>query len=311
MRLRFRVEEPYSLDLTMKPSFVSSLYDRVGLNEWIKVAGFLAGKLSLKFDGKYLTAICTADVDKHFLRELVLYESGLWHGPFEHEIHKLPQWIRDSVNFLSRKFPGVRIAISPIDFNCIFVAVVLSKRARYEVFVKNWVRSLWSSYKCDLKAIANLSVHEVEAIGRSYQLRNLIRTAKDYVRIFSSIDPLSLPALLLRRRLMECWGIGPKVADAVVLFTTTDTSVLPVDTHFIKAVRELNWASNFKLPIKSFCLKYSCSEHEFELLGLPICPLSTGNVCIRELMRRVLGFLSGWVQTLTYLHGQRRRSRAM
>ena len=49
------VHNKYDLDLTMFPSFTSSLFDKVSRNYWVKVHGLFKG-LKLKFNGRFLEA---------------------------------------------------------------------------------------------------------------------------------------------------------------------------------------------------------------------------------------------------------------
>ena len=47
MKIKLKVEN-YNLDLTFKPSFLSSIYLRRRAGEWSKIAGHLAFKLNIK-----------------------------------------------------------------------------------------------------------------------------------------------------------------------------------------------------------------------------------------------------------------------
>ncbi|MCS7364757.1 MAG: hypothetical protein NDF54_04890 [archaeon GB-1867-035] len=304
MKIVIEIEEPYNLDLTMKPSFLSSLYEKVN-GWWIKKIGFLAGSFKLKQEGNFLIAEYNGDLDYKMFIDEVKLESGLWHNPFEHYLGNLSKKVRESVSQLSKMFPGVRLAISPRDFNLIFIGALLSKRTRYEVFVKKWFHRLWSSFRCDFKVIANLSLRELSIIGSSYQIFHLKRTLKDYLALYGDKIMLNESSFILRRKLMYCWGVGPKVADATLLFTRQEPEILPVDTHLVKATRCFNWVDKFKLPTKNLCLKYVCNENESKLLKLPICPLSLNNLCLRKQLTEIFGKLSGWIQTLTYLAGSK------
>lgn len=307
MKIVIRVEEPYSLDLTMKPSFLSSLYRKVD-GWWVKKIGFLADSLRIKQEGSLLIAECDDILSYKMLVDEVKLESGLWHHPFEYDLDDLPRKFRDSIIFLSKMYPGVRLAISPRDFNFIFISVLLSKRTKYEVFVKNWITRLWSSFRCNFEVIVASSLRELSTIGSSYQIFHLRRTLKDYLAFYGDEMVLDEPSCSLRRKLMRCWGVGPKVADATLLFTKQEPKILPVDVHLVRATRHFNWTDNFKLPTKSLCLKYACNENESKFLKLPICPLSLRSLCLREQLIEIFGNLSGWVQTLTYLAGSKIRN---
>jgi len=301
MIIEVEVDLPYNLDLTMKPSFLSSLYHKEG-SWWVKIAGFLAGSLKLKQEGRKFVAKCLKELDRNLLFEEVMFESGLWSKPFEDMVGILTSSIRSSIEFLVEQFPGVRLAVSPRDFKCIFIGAVLSKRTRYDVFVKNWVRRIWLKFKCNFEVIASAHPSELSAIGSSYQIYDLKRTLKSYLKIHGEVSS-NLPTAIFRRKLMMCWGVGPKIADATILFTRCDPSVIPIDAHLLRAVNYFNWAENFKLPVKSLCLKYACNSDESLILNAPVCPLSLENLCLRERLRKIFNGLGGWVQTLTYLAG--------
>lgn len=289
MKLLFRIDDvrDYSLELTLKPSFVSSLYSREG-TFWIKRVGLYAELLSLKQESDVLEAHVKCDVNGE-VHEVVFCESGLWDERPSSRIYRLSGTIKEQVKALSELFPGVRLSIAPHDFDCIFTAVVLSKRTSYEVFVRKWVKIFWERWRCDLEAIANLRPNEIKSVGTSYQLLDLIKVLKSYLEI----RPQRSEAEAFRRTLMLCWGIGPKIADAIVLFTTKSPWTVPCDAHLERVSKRLGWVSHdVKLPIKTLCLSYYCDE----------CVDRYGP-CLREEVKSLFPGFGGWVQTLTYLFG--------
>lgn len=280
---KFEVEE-YNLDLTLGPSFVSSLYERKGPLHWMKIAGLHAGGLSFKQIDDHLEVISNCD-DVDF----ILSESGLWDDKPSSRISKLSGPLKEQVEALSELFPGVRLSIAPREFECIFIAAVLSKRANYELFVKKWVKGIWDNWQCDSRIIAELK--DISDIGKSYQLMDLIKTMKD----FSKINRLSEDVEEARRTLMLCWGVGPKIADAVLLFTRRAPWIVPCDVHLQRISRRLGWIDyEVRLPVKSFCLKYYCDE----------C-ISKHGPCLRDEIMKLFPGFGGWVQTLTYLFGSK------
>ncbi|MDH5815462.1 MAG: hypothetical protein QE164_01500 [Candidatus Nezhaarchaeota archaeon] len=291
MRLLFKVDgvKDYNLELTLKPSFVSSLYLREG-KSWIKRVGLYAESLSLKQEGDVLEVLIECGVSSsNEVRETVLFESGLWDEKPSSRVSKLSGVIKEEVKALSELFPGVRLSIAPHDFNCIFIAVILSKRTNYEVFVKKWVKRLWEKWRCNLEVIANLRPEDVRAIGTSYQLMDLVKTLKDYVKL----NPQRNEIEDFRRALMLCWGIGPKIADAVLLFTTRSPHVVPCDVHLQRVSRRLGWIDcNVRVPTKALCLNYYCDE----------C-IDKYGPCLREVVKNLFPGFGGWIQTLTYLFG--------
>ncbi|RLF10040.1 MAG: hypothetical protein DRJ69_03655, partial [Thermoprotei archaeon] len=82
LRVEVEVEDPFDLDLTLSPSFASSMYVKLGRGEWLKVAGRLAG-LKVRQVGRHLIEVSwSGETDKEALGEVVAYEVGAWRGPF-------------------------------------------------------------------------------------------------------------------------------------------------------------------------------------------------------------------------------------
>ena len=290
VKLEFRVGgvEDFNLNLTLKPSFVSSLYTKSG-DSWIKVSGLLAGDLVVTYVDGVLTVYSKACGDGDLLREVALCETGLWDEPPRARISKLKGKLRDQVEALSQLYPGVRLSISPHDFNCIFIAVVLSKRTRYDVFVKRWVGELWRRWMCDLEVLAKLSISDLKPVGSSYQLQDMLEALRDFVNLDVDLTDVAEA----RRRLMACRGVGPKVADATLLFTTKSPWIVPCDTHLKRVSKRLGWVNgDVRMPSKQLCLRYYCDE----------CMSKYGE-CLKVAIERLFPGFGGWVQTLTYLFG--------
>ncbi|MCS7098010.1 MAG: hypothetical protein NZ922_03405 [Candidatus Methanomethyliaceae archaeon] len=277
--VKFKINGEYNIDFTLKPSFVSSLYKREEKYYWIKHIGLNARAIFLKQVNDYLKVFMSCEID----HEIILYESGLWDDKPSSRISKLSGSLKEQIKALSEIFPGVRISIAPHDFNCIFIASVLSKRANYEM-VRRWMKDLWEKWKCNIEVIAKLS-----EIKGSYQLMDLIKTMRDYLKLSNKSNDVNE----LRRMLMLCWGVGPKVADATLLFTTKSPWIVPCDIHLYKISKRLGWIDcDVRLPKKALCLKYWCEE----------C-INKYGPCLREAISELFPSFGGWIQTLTYLFG--------
>ena len=87
MKLRLAVGEPYNLDLSMQPSFVSSMYVRSRPGLWVKVAGTLGGLLKLRQEKPNLITATYEGGGYRNLEELIMLEMGLWHRPFKELIN--------------------------------------------------------------------------------------------------------------------------------------------------------------------------------------------------------------------------------
>ena len=132
---------------------------------------------------------------------------------------------------------------------------------------------------------------DIAHVGTSYQLVSLIKTLKDYVAL--NLDVKRIEVNKLRRTLMSCWGVGPKIADATILFTTKSPWVVPCDVHLQRISKRLGWIEKgVRMPSKALCLDLNCDE----------C-LSKYGPCLKvEVESKFKGF-GGWIQTLTYLFG--------
>ncbi len=291
LMLRFKVGDlrDYNLELTLKPSFVSSLYASAGEGSWSKQAGLYAGLVTVRQVDEVVEASVACEVGEGASNALV-HELGLWDEEPSHRVSRLRGVFKEQIGALTELFPGVRLSIAPHDFNCIFIAVALSKRTRYEVFVRKWIKKLWDRWRCDPAIIAGTKPEDLKCVGTSYQLADLVRTLRDYVKL--GVDARKADVESLRRRLMLCWGVGPKVADATLLFTTRSPWIVPCDTHLQRVSRRLGWIEEARMPSKALCLSLSCDE----------CTSRIGPCLKVEVEERFRGF-GGWVQTLTYLFG--------
>jgi len=290
--LRFKAGDPrdYNLGLTLKPSFVSSLYAEVGEGSWHKQAGLHAGLVTVRQVDDLVEALVAPEVGEG-ASEALIHELGLWDEKPSQRISRLRGELKEQIEALTELFPGVRLSIAPHDFNCVFIAVVLSKRTRYEVFVRRWIRRLWDYWRCDPTIIAGLNPEDIKRVGTSYQLADLVRTLRGYVELGVNVREAKVEDL--RRALMSCWGVGPKVADATLLFTTRSPWIVPCDTHLQRVSRRLGWIEGeARMPSKALCLSLSCDE----------CTSRIGPCLKVEVEERFRGF-GGWVQTLTYLFG--------
>ncbi|RLE50318.1 MAG: hypothetical protein DRJ31_01700 [Candidatus Methanomethylicota archaeon] len=294
MRVEVRAEK-YDLDLTLPPSFVSSLYVRVGPRHWIKKFGFLKG-LRLMQANSLLIAEVDGHVNEEVFKEEVLLESGLWYYP-DVSLVKNGK-IKKVVDRLYEAYGGARLSISPRDFNYILTSVVLSKRTSYGRFVLMWCSRIFEKLDGDLEEIAH---SDLRFAGTSYQLDQLKLTLRDFLSRGLDKQVAKLSPSALRRELLRCWGIGPKVADALILFTFRSPKTIPCDTHLKTMVKRLGLYEEFVEPVKQLCIKYACNSAEADELGLDVCPNSSR--CLRALLIRDLGDLAGWFQTVCYIHG--------
>lgn len=307
----------YSLRNSFLPSFVSSLYENPKPNVWIKVAGYLGGGLKMEQKGNRLIIATTAEISSEDLEQLVILETGLWHEEFERDIGVLPSRFREVAEVLAKRYPGVRIPIAPRDFNYILIAVLLSKRANYDM-VRRWCKEVWKTFDGDLHKMTSAKLPSLRKITRSYQIWDAVKSIKDLMKIISKPkklpeevlkrfgrpkEPLStyilgLPPEVVRMILLSAWGVGAKVADSIILSTFKASNFIPCDIHLKRFITKLSLVERFKMPEKNLCKKFICGAEN--MWGLSSCPSSN---CLRAILRPI-GDLGGWMQTIAYLHGR-------
>jgi endonuclease III len=327
LKLEIEVEN-FNLNNTFLPSFISSLYEKISENEWIKIAGHLGGKLRLKQSKPNLIEVfCKENLMKPALERRVILETGLWNEPFENKIHSLPSSIRPQIEALSNIYNGVRLPIAPLDIDYLLIAIILSKRADYEKFVLKWCKKIWEKFNGRIDEIINTKYEELKEIGTSYQIKQLKKTLKSFYDLSQDIKRipkiiieriglpytptqeliLFLPPELARITLnYGVWGMGPKTIDSFILSIHKAIHFIPCDTHLKIVSERLGLIENNEtiMPIKNYCAKYACTLKASKNYNLQLCPLAKNNKCIRSKLS-YLDKLGGWFQTLAYLHGRK------
>ncbi|BEP17312.1 hypothetical protein PYJP_06640 [Pyrofollis japonicus] len=195
-------------------------------------------------------------------------------------------WVRRSG--YRRLYRGlvVSAALGAVDRFLVSVAVVLSRRTRYATNVRRWMHILFNG----INAIDEDSLRLVaERAARlpSPQPRTLARLVKDLWRLASWEGD----AWELRRQLLGLPGVGPKTADAILLFTGRTTWVAPSDTNLARFAREV-LGLEVRPPQKSTCLCYD-----------PACPrCAIRGSCLSGTIVGRYGGAAGLVQTEAYLY---------
>jgi len=320
--------ENFNLDLTFEPSVVSTLYRKVNRNNWVKVAGHLGNQLEFKqIKSDTLEVNCSAGLTQRALQRRATIETGLWRGPYEERIKSLPKAVQPQIQGLAEAYPGVRLPIVPLDFLYMLTSVVLSKRTGYSRFVLDWCQRIWSRYDGRTDLIAQAKKRDLQSIGRSYQILQLQKTLRSFSDLHSHPERLPRKVLeligepfvpaeefllwltpeLARMTLIRgCWGIGPKVADSIVLSTFKASHFIPCDTHLRTVAERLELADmeGAKMPSKLLCSKDVCDQKTSTQLNVPLCSRSANGICLRSRLMYLLK-TGGWIQTLAYLHGER------
>ncbi len=276
--------DPY---LTFYPSFIYPLFKHrvYGRNYTIvKAIGEHKG-LAIRIEDNIV--YIDRDVDERFLLDI----TGLWFDPLAY-VNDVKDAYSDFVLKLIEKYRCIRIAISPYDRVWIFISIFLSRATSFHRNTVKWIKELHD------KCLYNNPLYcDPLVVGRNFQLRQLhellehsLNALEDLLQP-SPVDDEDM-AWFLRREFLRLKYVGVKTIDAYLLFTTHNSFFTPVDRHYIVFTRKF-----FKLelypPHRNCCIRYSCHE----------CPYR--NRCLCGWSIGVFGRLSGWIQTLSYLYGNR------
>lgn len=257
-----------NLPLTLYPSFVLALLEERG-GAYVKVAGRMRGCF-FKVEGEYIVTNCGFTE--------VSYWTGVWFLDRLRPSAVKPS-LRWLVETLCEAYSSLGLAINPFDPLHVFIPVFLSQNTSYHTNVLRWCRALWSLTDDPLEA----GVRAREVSG-SYQLARL------YSAVKCCEESLSADVWETRIALLRCKWVGPKVADAFLLFGLGDTTAVPVDKHFTALTSRLGLWRDAKKPQKNLCAQHPC----------PTCPRR--EFCLRWRASNELGELAGWVQTVFYVH---------
>ena len=271
------MEAPWlDLDLSMYPSFLSSLYRYETPQHWVKVLGPGAGT-ALYTDGSRLC--CEGPACSN---ALLRGASGGWC------LEECQEELRS--HWLAGLYQGlvVSAALEPVDKVLVAASVILSRRTRYATNVRRWMRKIFAGVESiDLGSLTEAAAR---AAGLpSPQPRHLAKVLPRLANIvLKEGDPW-----LARKKLLELPGIGPKTADAILLFTGLTTHVAPCDTHLARFATEMLGLRNVRVPSKSTCLRY---------VACPKCPLRAS--CLSGVLVKEFGAAAGLVQTIAYVYGR-------
>jgi len=266
-----------NLDLSMYPSFVSALFVKDD-NKWIKIAGYRIGATIYSYNN---TIICE-ECDEHSFSEW----SGLWFNPnnYMYCIKKNREQVLELINY----YKGLRIIVSSFDRPFILALTFLSRNTSFHQNVRCWSKIIfnWLEY-----FEVNTIRRRIEKISkRSYQLNQLLNVIDYFPSINFDNNPWKL-----RRDLMEIKYMGPKVIDAFLLFGGYSTVFAPVDIHlrrFSTGLKLIPSDVELIMPSKKYCLEYDAF--------CPQCPLR--DKCVFGVFRSLYGCLSGFLQTIAYVH---------
>ena len=276
--------EKYDFTLTLYPSFNYVFFEQVSRDKWVKRYGDI--KLTLKVDRRgFIEVKCTDNSKLDY--EYVLDITGLWFNPLEY-YDKLPRSIRSKLERIIEVYSCLRLSINRVERDYILVSVALSRRTDFHRNTVRWCRRIFSTIK-DIGDILGLNL---ESIATSYQVKQLNEILRGYLELKSVIDKYYSECNLasLRRTLLRIKWFGVKSTDAFILFSSRMTQSTPCDIHFQRFTKRLHLVDYKHIPSKSLCSKYYCD----------VCPHTSS--CLYSLSIKYFKSLSGWIQTVAYVH---------
>jgi N-glycosylase/DNA lyase len=140
----------------------------------------------------------------------------------------------------------------------------LSRRFGEEISLDN--QSFYTFPK--LEKLAKADLHQLHACGLGYRAKYVSETAKQFCGNIFDLERLKETAYeKAKKELMNLPGIGPKVADCVLLFSLEKLEAFPVDV-WIRRVILKYYARHFpKEFIKKMCTQESLSNSEYQKLS--------------------------------------------
>lgn len=113
----------------------------------------------------------------------------------------------------------------------------------------------WSKLK-------NLKEEEARKLGMGYRAKYLVGTAQ-YLSANSGFlrEVQSLPYLEARSKLMKLPGVGPKVADCILLFGAEKNEAFPIDTWILQSLEKQYGMRGWKLPQMEEFARIHFGEH--------------------------------------------------
>ncbi len=278
MLKKFKINERIDLRLSLYPSFASALFIQLDNETLLKDLGYGKG---LKIRVRCNEVVCEGVLcDDELIKEWI----GIWFNPYDYldKVKRSRRWI---IEKLINLYNGVRIITSSIDWKIILAAVFLSRRTDYHVNVVRWIKTI---FKDTYIENTDTIIERIDVAGKSYQLKQLKLSIDSLFNVNFNEEPW-----ILRRELLLRKYVGPKVVDAFLLFTKKGSVFTPSDIHYQRFVKNLNLVNRkLGIPMKNMCLRYGANCFD--------CPFRDN--CLTGWSISVFGELSGWVQTIAYIH---------
>jgi len=181
----------------------------------------------------------------------------LWLDPsYEKAVDSLP-WRSDPVlRQAIKNFTGLRILRQPMD-ETLFVFLLSSAKSipqiknlrekTFKLLGMNLGDGVYSFPGWD--RLLDLSEKDARDLGMGYRAKYVTGVAKFLSRRSGWIENLSdLSYWEAKKKLQELPGVGPKVADCVLLFGAKKNEAFPIDTWILKSLQSQYGMNGWKVP---------------------------------------------------------------
>lgn len=278
------VDPRLDLYILIYPSFIFPLVS-VSQNKLVKIWGVCKDLTVYKNGSKLI--IEHKDEDCLYYADDVL---GIWSLPLS--ASTTSKKCKEFVELLIDNYGWIGIATSPLDDIEIFSSIYLSQNTDFHRNVVKWVQTMFIRYR-SIETIVDLDVDTViKDISRSYQLLQFAQTLRHYLGYRRHILEGSISDV--KHYLFSIKGIGPKIFNAYIMYIKKSTFHAPIDKNLIMFLEKFDSTLDIisMMPRKDKCMRYACDN----------CPIN--NHCTYYRFYNVFGKLSGWIQTIAYIHNK-------
>lgn len=187
-------------------------------------------------------------------RDLIHY---LWlDQSYELAVDSLP-WRSDQIlDQAMRNFPGLRILRQPMDETLLVFLLSSAKSIPQIQKLRHKIYHLFGEYlSINLHAfpgwskLKDLNESDARKLGVGYRAKYLVGTASFLDSKPNFLNDLkSLSYQQAKLKLMELPGVGPKVADCVLLFGGEKSEAFPIDTWILQSMEKQYGMKGWKIP---------------------------------------------------------------
>lgn len=281
------VNRKIDLNKLLYPSFILPLIEMNTItNELFKRWGYCKN-LKIRKDNGNIVIVHEEKRCIEYADEIL----GLW---FDIDKHRkdVGKNYQELIEGMIEMHGEIGIATSSNDDVEIFSSIFLSRATDFHRNTVRWLRNALSMFE-DLNRIPYLDNLDsiLTSVGNSFQIKQWITVLRDYLNLRNAIR-CEIDIQNIKSRLLRMKFVGPKVAYAYILFILKNTSYAPIDRNFLEFLKRFSVTRPLigAVPQKRLCMVYTCEHCTYK------------KVCTLYRVRDAFSRMSGWLQTMAYLH---------